>query len=77
MEREKDTTTRKQKKVSFTINGNQKTKKLLDELQWFKQYAITRQQVTQAEIIQEALELLSKKMGWSKAKKYSDTLKSK
>ena len=61
---------KKPKKVSFTVRHEAETKRLLDELQWLKQFVITKKPVSQGGIIREALELLAEQMDY-------DTLKNK
>lgn len=59
----------KPKKVSFTVRSDEGTKNLLDDLQWLKQYVVTKNPVSQADVVQEALELLAKEMDYGKLKK--------
>lgn len=70
-----DRADKKLKKVSFTVRHEADTKRLLDELQWLKQFVITKKPVSQADIIREALELLAKKMKYNTLKeKYAEEL---
>lgn len=59
----------KPKKKSFTVRGDEGTKTLLDNLQWLKQYVVTKKPISQADVVQEALELLAKEMDYEKLKK--------
>ena len=68
-------TEKKEKQITVSFSHFESTKKLLHELVWLKKFAIDLEEVSQGDIIREALELLAEKIDYEKLrKKYAKQL---
>lgn len=64
---------KKVEKVSFTIRHTAETKALLDDIHWLKTFVIDKKEITHGEIVEEALQLLSKKINYKKLYQENET----
>ncbi|MEM6863576.1 MAG: hypothetical protein AAF575_00275 [Bacteroidota bacterium] len=68
-------TTNREKSKQITFSHLVSTKDLLDDLVWLKSFKIDEKDLTQGDVIREALELLAKEIDYEKLrKKYADKL---
>lgn len=65
----------KSENIQITFSHEKKTKKMLDELVWLKQFVIDMEELSQGDVVRQGLELLAKEIGYEKLrKKYADKL---